>query len=212
MYLWRIKMPIERVKIRAKISIGGLTVETPFIQSFNVRRARGQIASFDAALKVSHDEINGNITGEQVVVEAGTKSRRNKIFSGIVRQAKITPVFDDPKYVVLSISGADVLSLLNGKKYTRRCKATKACWVSITGVNRRGLKSGKFKYKKEDTIFLSKDDPTSSTGLNSTSKAGSTAAFKGAEEVPTAKSVSSGKNVPYAEVKIIVDSGEVSEA
>jgi hypothetical protein len=52
------------------------------------------------------------------------------------------------------MNGGDVLSLLNGKKFTRRCKASKAAWVTIEGVSRKGLKSGKFKYKKEDVIIM----------------------------------------------------------
>ena len=46
-------MAIERVKVRARIDIGGLSVSTPFVQSFNVRKQRGQISTFDASLKVT---------------------------------------------------------------------------------------------------------------------------------------------------------------
>jgi hypothetical protein len=68
----------------------------------------------------------------------------SKIFTGIVRAAKITPCWDDPSYVNVTLSGDDTLSLLNGKKYSRRCRGTKATFCIITDVTRSGLKSGKF--------------------------------------------------------------------
>ena len=133
-------MAIERVKVRANITIGRLSVSTPYIQSFNVKKQRGQVSTFDASLKVSHDEISGTITGGNVVIKAGSESSMETIFTGMCRTAKISPCYDDPKYVILSISGADASILLQGKRYTRRCRATTSTWVSITGVNREGLK------------------------------------------------------------------------
>jgi len=137
-------MAIERIKVRAKVEIGNLNVVTPFVQAFNVRKQRGQISSFDATLKVSHDEVGGAITGDAVKIYAGVDAANDLIFTGICRSAKMSPCYDDPKYVLLSISGADILSLLQGKKYTRRCRSSKSTWMAITGVIREGLKSGKF--------------------------------------------------------------------
>ena len=142
-------MPIDRVKIRATI------ISTPFIQSFTVNKRRGQISTFDAALKVSHDEVNSTITGDNVKIWAGEDIAGNLIFTGVVKQAKISPCYDDPKYVMLSISGTDTMGLLQGKKFTRRCRATKSAWVSITGVARRGLKSGKFAYQSDPRFYTS---------------------------------------------------------
>lgn len=147
-------MAIERVKIRATVSVAGITVSTPFVQSFNVRKQRGQVSTFDATLKVSHDEIGANLTGGAVAITAGAEGNTNLIFTGVCRAAKISPCYDDPKYVILSVSGADAMSLLNGKKYTRRCRSTKSTWVAITGVARDGLKSGKFAYTNEPTITM----------------------------------------------------------
>lgn len=147
-------MAIERVKIRATVEIGNLIVSTPYIQSFNVRRQRGQVSTFDASLKVSHDEIGSAITGGAVVIKAGEDTPADTIFTGICRSAKISPCYDDPKYVILSVSGADQMSLLQGKKFTRRCRASKSTWVAITGVVREGLKSGKFAYTNEPTIEI----------------------------------------------------------
>lgn len=147
-------MSIERVKVRATVQVGSLAISTPYVQSFSVRKQRGQVSTFDASLKVSHDEVSGSITGGVVVIRAGEDSASDTIFTGICRAAKISPCYDDPKYVILSISGADQMSLLQGKKYTRRCRATQSTWVAITGVVREGLKSGRFAYNMEPTITI----------------------------------------------------------
>jgi len=145
-------MAIDQVKVRATISIGGLSVSTPYIQSFNVTKTRGQPSTFSASMKVGHDQVSGTITGDSVRIRAGADGSLKQIFTGICKQAKISPCWDDPYYVILSISGADVLSLLAGKKYTRRCRATRSTWVNIQSVVRPGLKSGKFAYVNAPTI------------------------------------------------------------
>ena len=152
-------MAITQVKIRAKITIGGFTAVTPapgysnFIQSFTVRKQRGQVGSFDASLKVSHEQVTGSITGDSVKIYAGEGVANSQIFTGIIKAAKISPCFDDPEYVILSVSGTDTMSLLQGRKFTRRCRASKTAWCAITGVVRRGLKSGKFTYNTEPVLF-----------------------------------------------------------
>jgi len=140
---------IEQVKVRAKIEIGSLKVKTPYIQSFNVKKGRGAISTFDASLKISHEDVSGVITGSKIIIYAGVKGKLKKIFTGMVRSAKISPCFDDPQFVIISISGSDNLILLNGKKYTRRCRATKSKYVTITGVVRAGLKTTGINYEKD---------------------------------------------------------------
>jgi hypothetical protein len=169
-------MAIERVKIRATVEVGDLSVSTPYIQSFNVRKQRGQVSTFDASLKVSHDEVSSAITGGAVVISAGEDTASDTIFTGICRSAKISPCYDDPKYVILSISGADQMSLLQGKKYTRRCRSSRSTWVAITGVVREGLKSGKFAYTNEPTIEVDdgklekQSNVTAYTGISNTDR------------------------------------------
>ena len=141
-------MTIEMVKVRGKITIGSLVVETPYIQSFNVSLTRNQISTFSAQMKVPYDDIVSSITGDAIVIEAGTSGNLNTVFSGVVRKATISPVFDDPSFVMLNISGNDILSHLQGKKYTRRCRANTATWVTIDNVTRKGLRTGKFRARK----------------------------------------------------------------
>lgn len=145
---------IEMVKIRARITIGTtLSVETPYIQRFSVNKSRGAPATFDASLKVSNTEVQGNIVGDNIKIEAGRDNYEGKIiFIGYVKQVKVNPCLDDPSFVILGLSGVDMLGYLDGKKYTRRCRATKSTFVTIDGVSRRGLKSGKFAYIKGPSL------------------------------------------------------------
>ena len=174
------KTTINMVKIRARISLGsgagGVVVETPgprltegtvdgMIISFNVHKERAKSSTFSASLKVKYDVLNGNTIGD-VHIEAGTESGGiNTIFRGIVKNAKIAPCNDDPSYVMLSVSGSDILSKLEGMKFTRRRRGTRVAWVSIDSPVRSGLRSGKFKYKTVDSLDLlnTQDDEKSTT-------------------------------------------------
>jgi hypothetical protein len=157
-------MAIQQVKCRAEVNVGGITVVTPYVQSFNVRRQRGQVSTFDASLKIPSGTA-GNLAGGDVVIRAGEGRASNIIFTGVCRSAKVSPCFDDPHYVILSVSGADKLSLLQGKKFTRRCRSSISSWASITGLVRAGLKSGKFAYNTESRFKIDDgnmqiEDPT----------------------------------------------------
>ncbi len=157
-------MAIEMVRVRAIIDIGSgnLTAGTPplgypnHILSFNVDKARGQISSFSASLKVRRDEVSGGLLDDaSVAIYAGTQSTyaQNKIFTGAIRTATVTPNRDDPEYVILNISGNDILSRLNGKKYTRRCRSSKGVWISIDNVSRKGLRDGKLTYEPTEPFL-----------------------------------------------------------
>lgn len=152
-------MSITQVKVRARITIGtSLTVETPYILSFNVSKVRGQISTFDASLKILGTAVTRSISGDHIKIYAGANLANNVIFSGIVKVIKVSPCWDDPQYVFMNVSGEDILSILRGKKYTRRSTATTASWISIDGVSRRGLRSGKFKARVINKIDLINSD------------------------------------------------------
>lgn len=147
-------MAIDMVKIRAKITIGTLVVQTPYILSFSVNITRGNISTFNASLKVPYFEITGSLVGDSIKIEAGENNPSSTVFSGIVRKTTISPVFDDPTFVLMNMSGDDILSKLNGKKYTRRCRSTNTSWVTIDNITRQGLRTGKFRAKKSDYIDM----------------------------------------------------------
>jgi len=143
---------IEKVEVRAEITIGNLVVKTPYIQSFNVRKARGQASTFDASLKVEYDSLNTSGVGGDVTIEAGRDTSIKKIFTGVIKKATINPCWNDPGFVFLNINGTDALGMLQGKKYSRRCRATKGVWVSIDSATRDGLRDGKFAYETDTVV------------------------------------------------------------
>jgi len=169
-------MAIEMVKIRAEITMGSLIAGTPpldnrnHILSFNVDKARGQISSFSASLKVHADDMSGGlVSNADVQIRAGEGSPSNLIFTGLVRSATVTPCRDDPEFVIMNINGNDVLSRLQGKKFTRRCRSTKGLWVTIDSVTRPGLRDGRFMYVPGEQYLsinggkLEQEDPVTNT-------------------------------------------------
>ena len=144
-------MAIERVKVRARIVGGGIDAQTPYVQSFNVKKTRGQSATFNFSVKMLASKV-GAVRG-QVSIYAGSGTSPGLIFTGIITKATVSPCWDDPMYVIINASGTDVLKLLEYKKYTRRHRSTNACWCEITGVARRHLKSQKFKYLRTANLL-----------------------------------------------------------
>ena len=111
-------------KIRAKITIGGIVVVTPNVVSFNVRRARSQMAAtFSASLKIPYTTAKD--IGADITIEAGLKGQLNKIFTGTVEKSTVNPIRTDASMAMLNISGRDVLSILEGQKINRRVKTYK---------------------------------------------------------------------------------------
>ena len=136
-------------KIRAKITFGNIVVETPYIVSFSVRKARGQMsATFSASIKVPDDTFaGGGVGGEEAIgssitIEAGAPQLK-KIFTGRIFKIVVNPVFTDSSLIMVNLSGRDVLSLLEGQKVTRLVDTLRdqegnppGRWGVITGVTR----------------------------------------------------------------------------
>jgi len=184
-------MAIEVIPVRATVELNGLEIKTPYVLSFSVRKARGQVSTFDASLKISHEDLNGFVAGGTVSISAGVKNAEKKIFTGIVTQAKIDPCHDDPLYSILSISGKDVLMLLDGKKFTRRCRATKGAFCVITEVTRAGLKSGKWAYTNLNAVTMDSGKP---------SDLGTTGTIP---NVPAAAKVGDSNNIPPITLSVV---------
>ena len=144
-------MALETVPIRAKISFGNLTVETPFILSFNIKKERNNKSTFSASLKVLSTDLN-NLGGSTVVISAGIVTNQHKIFTGYILQSNPSPCWEDPKYVILNISGADVLHRLEHEKYTRLQTSAKSKWAAITGVSRKAKKGSQFKLVNHEIL------------------------------------------------------------
>ena len=178
-------MAITQVPIRAEVTLGGLVISTPYITSFNVHRRRGSPATFDVSVKVKESINTAGFSGG-ISISAGAPSL-HKIFTGVVKGAKMSPCWDDPSYVILTLTGDDVLSLLKGKKYTRRCRGTKASFCIITDVARSGLKSGKFAYTNENVFEIESGETNMNLPAHGTNV--DVAAIKGVGEVEASAKV-----------------------
>jgi len=139
-------MAIDMVKVRAKVIVGNTEVVTPYVLSFNVRKARNQIHTFDASLKMDKDAMSASTNGT-IKIYAGQNTATTLIFTGILKNISMAPCWDDPGYVVVNLSGEDVTGVLRGKTYSRRCKGTKSVWITIDSVVRAGIRDGRWSYE-----------------------------------------------------------------
>lgn len=160
-------MAIENIKIRARIQGSGVDVSTPYIMSFSVNRQRGQISTFSAQVKVNKTTIIQ--TGGNIKIYAGTDTEMPLIFTGITKKATMTPCWDDPSFVILNLSGVDILHKLENKKFTRRQIVQESSFCCIEGVSRRGLKSDKFKFSSEPIVLPTTDGDLKNAGVINTS-------------------------------------------
>jgi hypothetical protein len=134
---------LEKQKVRAKITIGSEVMETPDVVSFRVSRARGQMsASFSATVRVDYDLLASTTDwlAEEVVIEAGEKPLLRTIFTGVIYKVAVNPIRTDASKVMLSLSGRDKMSVMEGQKINRRVKTYRdgstppERWGSVTSV------------------------------------------------------------------------------
>lgn len=118
---------MERQAVRATIKFGNITVKTPDVISFNVRRARGQMcATFTASVKIPSSNLSDNkkdILNAGLTIAAGFEDPGEKIiFTGKIFKATVNPIRTDASKVMLSLSGKDVLHVMESQKINRRVK------------------------------------------------------------------------------------------
>lgn len=163
-------MAIKRVRIRATISFGGISVSTPYILSFNVTKTRNSKSTFSASLKVLSSELR-SINNNEVEIYAGEKGRERKIFTGFILSSRPSICFDDPNYTILNISGSDILYRLEGEKYTRRQMDSKARWAVIESVVRPAEKGGQFALVNANVQYT---DPDVTSSIEKKNKSNNT--------------------------------------
>lgn len=117
-------IPITQEQIRAEVWMvtGGtrvLLAKTPFVQSFNVSKSRGQLTT---TFSVGFEMLAGTVfpLGADLQIKAGVRGNLKTVFTGFIEQASSEPAFGKPSYFSVSMSGRGVLSLLEKKKFTRR--------------------------------------------------------------------------------------------
>ena len=146
-----LKNGINSVPIRATVTIGNKSVSTPYVLSFSVNKVRNSISTFQASLKMHIDDITA-ISNNKVVITAGSEGKERVIFTGYNLSSQPTPSWDDPGYVVLNISGKDILHRLEKEKYTRRQIFERNKWALITGLERRAIKGAQFELVNQETM------------------------------------------------------------
>jgi hypothetical protein len=127
-------IPITQEQIRAEVWMGDtLLAKTPFINSFNVSKGRGQLSG---TFNVTFEMIAGTQfpIGQRLVIKAGTKGNLKSIYTGFIETTKISPAHAKPSYFSVNLGGQGVLSQLENKKFTRRLKSDgQGMFCLITG-------------------------------------------------------------------------------
>ena len=148
-------MAITSVKIRATIQVGNnITVNTPYVLSFNVTKTRNSKSTFSASLKIPATNL-GDIDSNKITISAGTSDKKVLIFTGYILTNRATPAWDDPKYVVLNVTGSDILYKLESERYTRRQMDALSKFAIIENVVRKAQTGAKFKVRKEPLLVTS---------------------------------------------------------
>ncbi len=129
-------------KIRAEISFGSLTFETPDVKSFSVGRSRSQLAAtFSASIEVPATTVFP--VDQDIVIRAGIVGDIKTIFTGQVLSITVNPSFERAATYVVNMSGSDRLQELDGKTISRRQRARSAStFAAITGVSSRRPQKG----------------------------------------------------------------------
>ena len=150
-------MSIKKVPIRAEIMVGKIVVVTPYVLSFSVNKNRNSKSTFQASLKIPGYDLT-NIQDNTITIRAGEKDKLQLIFTGYVLNSTPSPCWDDPTYIILNISGSDILHRLENERYTRRQITANNKWAVITGVQRVAPKSGHFRLVNYDVLIPTDGD------------------------------------------------------
>lgn len=165
-------IPVVNEKIRAEVWLGNtLLAKTPFVRSFNVQKSRSQISTtFSLSL-----EIMGGKSlplGQKITIKAGLRDNLKDIFTGEIETTSVKPSFGKPSYFLISLNGRGVLSILEGKTFSRRLPAnSEGIYCKITGGSSNAVDSFKTLDKRVEsgnrTITLPTPSLSKGTGENS---------------------------------------------
>lgn len=166
-------VPITNEKIRAEVWMGpdDLIAKTPFVLSFNVQEAREQIsATCSVTLEVQAGVVFP--LGQQFIIKAGTRDNLVTRFTGEIEQTSVKPSFGKPSYYNITLSCRGVLSVLEGKTFSRRTPAnSEGVYCKITGASENTVDKFKTLDKTvksgNQTVVSSSPNPTRGKGENS---------------------------------------------
>lgn len=120
-------MQLVQESIRAAVTVGNVTISTPWVKSFNVQKTRGKLtATFTASIELDGTTITAN-AGEinsKVVIQTAVNGVWRKIFTGFLKKVNIGPAFEHAGWFNITLSGDDSMFLLEGRKFSRRLQIT----------------------------------------------------------------------------------------
>lgn len=176
---------IEVEKIRARVVINDYIVETPYVKSFSINKSRTtNIGTFSCTLEIPANANIGYSSGT-IEIYAGTEANYMSLrrFTGVIRQITPNPAPGKPNYMLLSISGRDIMYKLENKKFSRRIPSDgPGIFVTIEGsksqrpssvwASDRRVKTGQVTYtnptpdpgRTEHNSLIKTSDYSKSTG------------------------------------------------
>ena len=113
---------ITKEKIRARIKLSGLDIRTPYVKAWSTEQTRGKLSTtFSATVEV----LAGSsfIAGSDIEIYASVNGVEKQKFSGVIKTIQVQPSFDKAGYYILSLSGANKMSDLEGKTFSRRLRS-----------------------------------------------------------------------------------------
>lgn len=143
---------ITRETLRARVTIGDLVKETPYVRSFSINRTRGNIsASFTCVVRLKASELSqittdaptGDLFNDRhsIIIEVSVDGEGyKKLFTGLIKRLSIRKDYEFYNSYFVDLSGVDVFQVIEGRTFTRRIKNDGVGpFAVITGLFRKAL-------------------------------------------------------------------------
>lgn len=110
----------EYIPAKCEVAIGEFVVQTPFVLSAGIKRARGQVSKASVSLRLtdSTERAAAGFGGKGITIRFMSQN----VFSGIITNINSAASGNCAGEVILNITAEDILYKLRGKRFTRRQK------------------------------------------------------------------------------------------
>lgn len=108
------------IPAKCEVLVGSLVVQTPFVLSAGVKRARGQVSKATVSLRVvsKNTKLSSSLAGKGILIRFMSQN----VFTGIITNINSAASGICAGEVILNITAEDILYKLRGKRFTRRQK------------------------------------------------------------------------------------------
>lgn len=124
------------IPAKCEVAIGDLIIQTPFVLSAGVKRARGQVSKASVSLRLddSTERAAAGLGGKGIIIRFMSQN----VFTGIITNINSAASGNCAGEVILNITAEDILYKLRGKRFTRRQKLNGLGPLAmITGIDER---------------------------------------------------------------------------